>query len=156
VNLNATLLAQMVVFLILAWFTMKFVWPPLIKALDERSQKIADGLAAAEKGKAELVAANKRVDQELSQARNEGQQRIADAEKRAQVVAEEIKRNAQAEAARIVAAAKADADQQIIKARESLRGEVAALAVRGAEQILKREIDANAHAELLNQLKAEL
>jgi F-type H+-transporting ATPase subunit b len=156
VNLNATLLAQMVVFLILAWFTMKFVWPPLIKALDERSQKIADGLAAAEKGKAELDAANKRVDQELSQARNEGQQRIADAEKRAQVVAEEIKRNAQAEAARIVAAAKADADQQIIKARESLRGEVAALAVRGAEQILKREIDANAHAELLNQLKAEL
>ncbi|CAM2138843.1 ATP synthase Fo complex subunit b [Pararobbsia alpina] len=155
-NLNATLLAQMVVFLILAWFTMKFVWPPLIKALDERSQKIADGLAAAEKGKAELDAANKRVDQELSQARNEGQQRIADAEKRAQVVAEEIKRNAQAEAARIVAAAKADADQQIIKARESLRGEVAALAVRGAEQILKREIDANAHAELLNQLKAEL
>jgi F-type H+-transporting ATPase subunit b len=156
VNLNATLLAQMVVFLILAWFTMKFVWPPLIKALDERSQKIADGLAAAEKGKAELDAANKRVDQELSQARNEGQQRIADAEKRAQVVADEIKRNAQAEAARIVAAAKADADQQIIKARESLRGEVAALAVRGAEQILKREIDANAHAQLLNQLKAEL
>ncbi|HTJ91791.1 MAG TPA: F0F1 ATP synthase subunit B [Pararobbsia sp.] len=155
-NLNATLLAQMVVFLILAWFTMKFVWPPLIKALDERSQKIADGLAAAEKGKAELDAANKRVDQELSQARNEGQQRIADAEKRAQVVADEIKRNAQAEAARIVAAAKADADQQIIKARESLRGEVAALAVRGAEQILKREIDANAHAQLLNQLKAEL
>ncbi|RKP58487.1 F0F1 ATP synthase subunit B [Pararobbsia silviterrae] len=155
-NLNATLLAQMVVFLILAWFTMKFVWPPLIKALDERSQKIADGLAAAEKGKAELDAANKRVDQELSQARNEGQARIADAEKRAQVVADEIKRNAQAEAARIVAAAKADADQQIIKARESLRGEVAALAVRGAEQILKREIDANAHAQLLNQLKAEL
>jgi F-type H+-transporting ATPase subunit b len=156
VNLNATLLAQMVVFLILAWFTMKFVWPPLIKALDERSQKIADGLAAAEKGKAELQAANKRVDQELATARNEGQQRIADAEKRAQLVAEEIKRNAQAEAARIIATAKADADQQIIKARESLRGEVAALAVRGAEQILKREIDANAHAELLNQLKAEL
>jgi F-type H+-transporting ATPase subunit b len=156
VNLNATLLAQMVVFLILAWFTMKFVWPPLIKALDERSQKIADGLAAAEKGKAELTAANKRVDQELASARNEGQQRIADAEKRAQLVADEIKRNAQTEAARIISAAKADADQQIIKARESLRGEVAALAVRGAEQILKREIDANAHAELLNQLKAEL
>ncbi len=155
-NLNATLLAQMVVFLILAWFTMKFVWPPLIKALDERSQKIADGLAAAEKGKAELTAANKRVDQELASARNEGQQRIADAEKRAQLVADEIKRNAQTEAARIITAAKADADQQIIKARESLRGEVAALAVRGAEQILKREIDANAHAELLNQLKAEL
>ncbi len=155
-NLNATLLAQMVVFLILAWFTMKFVWPPLIKALDERSQKIADGLAAAEKGKAELDAANKRVDQELAAARDEGQQRIADAEQRAQLVADEIKRNAQAEAARIVATAKADAEQQIVKAREALRGDVATLAVRGAEQILKREIDANAHAELLNQLKAEL
>ena len=102
-SITGTLIVQMIVFLILVWFTMKFVWPPLIKALDERSQKIADGLAAAEKGKAELDAANKRVDQELSQARNEGQQRIADAEKRAQVVADEIKRNAQAEAARIVA-----------------------------------------------------
>jgi F-type H+-transporting ATPase subunit b len=156
VNLNATLLAQMVVFLILAWFTMKFVWPPLIKALDDRSQKIADGLAAAEKGKAELDAANKRVDQELAQARNEGQQRIADAEQRAQLVADEIKRNAQAEAARILATAKSDAEQQIVRAREALRGDVATLAVRGAEQILKREIDANVHAELLNQLKAEL
>jgi F-type H+-transporting ATPase subunit b len=156
VNLNATLLAQMVVFLILAWFTMKFVWPPLIKALDDRSQKIADGLAAAEKGKAELDAANKLVDKELAQARDEGQHRIADAEQRAQLVADEIKRNAQAEAARILATAKADADQQIVKAREALRGDVATLAVRGAEQILKREIDASAHAELLNQLKAEL
>jgi F-type H+-transporting ATPase subunit b len=156
VNLNATLLAQMVVFLILAWFTMKFVWPPLIKALDDRSQKIADGLAAAEKGKAELDAANKRVDQELAEARNEGQQRIADAEQRAQLVADEIKRNAQVEAARILATAKSDAEQQIVKAREALRGDVATLAVRGAEQILKREIDASAHAELLNQLKAEL
>jgi len=88
VNLNATLFAQMVVFLILAWFTMKFVWPPLINALDERAKKIADGLSAAEKGKAELEAAHKRVDQELAQARNDGQQRIADAEKRAAAVAE--------------------------------------------------------------------
>ncbi len=90
-NLNATLFAQMVVFLILAWFTMKFVWPPLINALDERAKKIADGLSAAEKGKAELEAAHKRVDQELAQARNDGQQRIADAEKRAVAVADEIK-----------------------------------------------------------------
>jgi F-type H+-transporting ATPase subunit b len=146
----------MVVFLVLAWFTMKFVWPPLINALDERSKKIADGLAAAEKGKAELEAAHKRVDQELSQARNDGQQRIADAEKRAQAVAEEIKVNAQAEASRIIAQAKAEAEQQIVKAREALRGEVATLAVKGAEQILKREVDQKAHAELLNQLKAEL
>ncbi|WP_116135797.1 F0F1 ATP synthase subunit B [Trinickia diaoshuihuensis] len=155
-NLNATLIAQMVVFLILAWFTMKFVWPPMVKALDERAKKIADGLAAAEKGKTELEAAHKRVDQELAQARNDGQQRIADAEKRALAVAEEIKANAQAEAARIIAQAKAEAEQQVVKARESLRAEVASLAVKGAEQILKREVDQAAHAELLNQLKAEL
>ncbi|KMY86206.1 ATP synthase F0 sector subunit b [Candidatus Paraburkholderia calva] len=155
-NLNATLFAQMVVFLILTWFTMKFVWPPLINVLDERSKKIADGLAAADKGKAELEAAHKRVDQELAQARTDGQQRIADAEKRAAAVAEEIKANAQAEAACIVAQAKADADQQIVKARESLRAEVATLAVKGAEQILKREVDQKAHADLLNQLKTEL
>ena len=155
-NLNATLFAQMVVFLILAWFTMKFVWPPLINALDERSKKIADGLAAAEKGKSELEAAHKRVGEELATARNEGQSRIADAEKRALAVAEEIKAQAHAEAARIIAQAKADADQQVVKAREVLRAEVAALAVQGAEQILKREVDQSAHAELLNQLKAEL
>jgi len=146
----------MVVFLILAWFTMKFVWPPMVKALDERAKKIADGLAAAEKGKTELEAAHKRVDQELAQARTDGQQRIADAEKRALSVADEIKANAQAEAARILAQAKADAEQQVVKARETLRAEVAALAVQGAEQILKREIDQAAHTELLNQLKAEL
>jgi F-type H+-transporting ATPase subunit b len=156
VNLNATLFAQMVVFLILAWFTMKFVWPPLINAIDERSKKIADGLSAAEKGKQELEAAHKRVDQELAQARNDGQQRIADAEKRAVAVADEIKAQAQAEAARIIAQAKAEADQQVMKAREALRGQVAALAVQGAEQILKREVDQAAHADLLNQLKAEL
>ena len=155
-NLNATLFAQMVVFLILAWFTMKFVWPPLINALDERSKKIADGLAAAEKGKSELEAAHKRVGEELATARNEGQSRIADAEKRALAVAVEIKAQAHAEAARIIAQAKADADQQVVKAREALRSEVAALAVQGAEQILKREVDQSAHAELLNQLKAEL
>ena len=155
-NLNATLFAQMVVFLILAWFTMKFVWPPLVNALDERAKKIADGLAAAEKGKTELEAAHKRVDQELSAARNEGQHRIAEAEKRAHAVADEIKAHAQAEAARIIAQAKADAEQQVMKAREALRGEVAVLAVKGAEQILKREIDQAAHAQLLNQLKAEL
>lgn len=155
-NINATLFAQTVVFLILAWFTMKFIWPPLINAIDERAKKIADGLAAAEKGRADLQIANKRADQALAEAREEGSKRIAEAEKRALAVAEEIKKNAQAEAARIIANAKAEADQQAIKARETLRGEVAVLAVKGAESILKREIDANAHADLLNQLKAEL
>jgi F-type H+-transporting ATPase subunit b len=156
VNLNATLFAQLIVFLILAWFAMKFVWPPMINALDERAKKIADGLAAAEKGQAELAAAHKRVDEELAQARTDGQQRVADAEKRALANAEEIKAQAHAEAGRILAQAQADAELQVIKAREVLRDQVAVLAVQGAEQILKREIDRNAHADLLNQLKAEL
>lgn len=155
-NLNATLFAQMVVFFILWWVVAKFIWPPLMKALDERAKKIADGLAAAEKGKADLESANKRAEQALTEARTEGAQRIADAEKRAQVSADEIKHNAQAEATRIIAQAKAEAEQQVTRARETLRDEVAALAVKGAEQILKREVNAQAHADLLNQLKAEL
>jgi len=156
VNLNATLFAQFVVFFILAGFTMKFVWPPLIKALDERAKKIADGLAAADRGKADLAAAEKRVQAELSTARDEGQKRIGDAEKRAQLIIEEAKKTASEEAARIIANAKADAEQQVTKAREELRGEVATLAVKGAEQILKREVNAAAHADLLTQLKTEL
>ncbi|MDB5764340.1 MAG: synthase subunit [Herminiimonas sp.] len=155
-NLNATLFAQFVVFFILAAFTMKFVWPPLMKALDERAQKITDGLAAADRGKAEMAAAEKRVQVELASARDEGQKRIGDAEKRAQGIIEDAKKTASEEAARIIAAAKADAEQQVTKARETLRGEVATLAVRGAEQILKREVNAAAHADLLNQLKTEL
>jgi F-type H+-transporting ATPase subunit b len=156
VNLNATLFAQFVVFFILAWFTMRFVWPPLMKALDERAQKITDGLAAADRGKAEMAAAEKRAQAELATARDEGQKRIGDAEKRAQGIIEDAKKTASEEAARIIAAAKADAEQQVSKAREVLRGEVAALAVKGAEQILRREVNAAAHADLLNQLKVEL
>jgi F-type H+-transporting ATPase subunit b len=156
VNLNATLLAQFVVFFILAWFTMKFVWPPLMKALDERAEKIAAGLAAADRGKAEMAAAEKRAQAELASARDEGQKRIIDAEKRAQAIIEEAKRIAAEEAARIIATAKADADQQVTHARDQLRGQIANLAVRGAEQILKREVNAAAHADLLNQLKTEL
>ncbi|WP_432258666.1 F0F1 ATP synthase subunit B [Cupriavidus sp. TMH.W2] len=155
-NLNATFFAQMVVFFILWWVVAKFIWPPLVKALDERAKKIADGLAAAEKGKAELELANKRVDQAMAEARTEGAQRVADAEKRAQLTADEIKQNAQAEAARIIAQAKAEAEQQVTRARETLRDQVAVLAVKGAEQILKREVNAQVHSDLLNQLKAEL
>lgn len=155
-NLNATFFAQMVVFFILWWVVAKFIWPPLVKALDERAKKIADGLAAAEKGKAELELANKRVDQAMAEARTEGAQRVADAEKRAQLTADEIKQNAHAEAARIIAQAKAEAEQQVTRAREDLRDQVAVLAVKGAEQILKREVNAQVHTDLLNQLKAEL
>jgi F-type H+-transporting ATPase subunit b len=146
----------MVVFFILWWVVAKFVWPPLIKALDERAAKVADGLAAAEKGKVDLDLATKRADQALAEAKNEGTQRIAEAEKRAQQGAEEIKQNAQTEAARIIAQAKSEAEQQVIRARDVLRNEVAVLAVKGAEQILRREVDPKAHAALLDQLKAEL
>ncbi|TFW10461.1 F0F1 ATP synthase subunit B [Oxalobacteraceae bacterium OM1] len=155
-NLNATLIAQFVVFFILAWFTMKFVWPPVMKALDERAEKIANGLAAADRGKAEMAAAEKRAQAELATARDEGQKRINDAEKRAQSIIEDAKKTASEEAARIIAAAKADAEQQVTRAREELRAQVAAIAVKGAEQILKREVNAAAHADLLNQLKTEL
>ena len=154
--LNATLAAQFVVFFILAMFTMKFVWPPLMKALDDRAQKIADGLAAADRGKAEMAAAEKRVQAELSGARDEGQKRIGEAEKRAASIIDDAKKTAGEEAARIVAAAHDDAQQQVTRAREELRGQVATLAVKGAEQILKREVNAAAHADLLAQLQTEL
>jgi F-type H+-transporting ATPase subunit b len=156
VNLNATLFAQMIAFFVLWWVVAHFVWPPLVKALDERSSKIADGLAVAERGKAALELANNVAEQELSKARQEGAQRVAEAEKRAQMSADEIRANAQTEAARIISQAKQDADQQIARARELLRAEVAALAVKGAEQILRREVDAKAHGQLLDQLKVEL
>lgn len=155
-NLNATLLAQIVVFAILWWFTMKFVWPPITKALDERAKKIADGLAAADKAKSELADANKRVEAQLAQTRDESAKRLADAEKRAQAIIDEAKKRADDEGAKIIAAAKADAEQQMIQAREALREQVAALAVKGAEQILKREVNAGVHAELLTRLKTEL
>jgi F-type H+-transporting ATPase subunit b len=147
---------QSIVFLILAWVVAKFVWPPVVNALDARAKKIAEGLAAADQGKQAMAAAEKRVQVELASARDEGAKRIADAEQRAQLVSEEIKANAHAEAARIVAQAKAEAEQQVTKAREELRGQVAALAVKGAEQILKREINPQAHADLLAQLSTEL
>ena len=155
-NLNATLFAQMIVFFILWWVVARFVWPPLVKALDERATKVAEGLAAAERGKADLASASKLAEQELSRARQEGGQRVAEAEKRAQLSAEEIRSNAQAEAARIINQAKQDAEQQVSRARDVLRAEVANLAVRGAEQILRREVDPKVHAALLDQLKAEL
>jgi F-type H+-transporting ATPase subunit b len=156
VNINATLIIQLIVFLILVWFTMTFVWPPITKALDERAAKIADGLAAADKAKADLSSANKRVEEELAKTRTETASRLADAERRAQAIVEEAKAKATEEGNKIIAAAKADADQQTVKARETLREQVAALAVKGAEQILRKEVNAGVHADLLGRLKAEL
>ncbi len=155
-SINATLIIQMIVFAILVWFTMKFVWPPITAALDERAKRIADGLSAADKAKAELSNANKRVEQQLSEARNDASQRLADAERLAQSMVEEAKGRASDEGSKIIAAAKAEAEQEATKAREALREQVAALAVKGAESILKREVNPGVHAELLNRLKAEL
>jgi F-type H+-transporting ATPase subunit b len=156
VSLNATLFAQLVVFFILAWFTMKFVWPPIVKALDERAQKIADGLSAADKAKADLATANKRVEEQLSAARTDAAQRLADSERLAQQMIEEAKGRAADEGAKIIAAAKAEAEHEAVKVREALRDQVAALAVKGAEQILRKEVNPAVHADLLGRLKAEL
>ena len=146
----------MIVFVILALFTMRFIWPPITAALDERAAKIREGLSAAEKAKAELALANKRIEEELSSARTDAAQRLADAERLAQSMIEEAKSRASEEGAKIVAAARAEAEQEATKARETLREQVASLAVRGAEQILRREVDARTHADLLGQLKAQL
>ncbi len=155
-SITGTLIIQMIVFLILVGFTMKFVWPPIASALDERAAKIADGLAAADKAKSELSAANQKVEAELAKSRNETAQRLADAERRAQAIIEEAKARATEEGNKIVAAARVEAEQQTVKARETLREQVAALAVKGAEQILRKEVNAGVHADLLSRLKTEL
>jgi F-type H+-transporting ATPase subunit b len=156
VSINATLFVQAIVFAILVWFTMKFVWPPIATALDERAQKIADGLAAADKAKSELTNANQRVEAELAKSRAETASRLADAERRAMAIIEEAKARATEEGNKIIASAKAEAEQQAVGARESLREQVAVLAVKGAEQILRKEINAGVHADLLSRLKTEL
>jgi F-type H+-transporting ATPase subunit b len=156
VNITSTLIIQMIVFLILIGFTMKYIWPPLTAALDERARKIADGLSAADKAKAELAQANKRVEEQLSAARDDAAKRLADAERLGQQMIEEAKGRASAEGAKIVAAAKVEAEQESMKAREALREQVAGLAVKGAEAILRREVNPAVHAELLGRLQSEL
>jgi F-type H+-transporting ATPase subunit b len=156
VSINATFFAQLTVFFLLVLFTMKFVWPPIAKALDERAQKISDGLADADKAKSELQTANKRVEDVLLKTRNESAVVLADAGRRAQSMVEEAKIKAAEEGVKIVAAAKVEAEQQTLKAREQLREQVAALAVKGAEQILRKEVNASVHADLLSRLKTEL
>ncbi|MBI3156102.1 MAG: F0F1 ATP synthase subunit B [Burkholderiales bacterium] len=155
-SINATLILQMIVFAILVGFTMKYVWPPITAALDERARKVAEGLSAADKAKADLAAANQRVEQQLAAARDDAARRLADAERLAQQIVEEAKGRAGEEASKIVAAARAEAEQESVKAREVLREQVAGLAVKGAEAILRREVDPAVHADLLGRLKAEL
>ncbi len=155
-NINLTLLAQAVSFAILIWFTVKFVWPPLLNAVETRQKQIADGLAAGERGRHELELAAKRATQELHGAKEKASEIIAQAEKRASEIVEEAKNNAKAEGDRIVAGAKAEIEQEVNRAKEGLRQQVAGLAIAGAEKILRREIDAKAHAEMLGAIAQEL
>ncbi len=146
----------MVVFFIGCWITMKYIWPPLIKAIEERQQKIAEGLAAADKGSHALAEAQARGKEIEAEARARATTIVSDGEKRGAKIVESAKQQAQVEADRIIATAKAEAEQQMQRAREQLRDEVAALAVAGAQQILSREVDQKVHAQLLEQLKAKL
>lgn len=154
-NINATLIGQAIWFAVFIWITMKFVWPPLQKAMKDRQQQIADGLAAAERGKHELELAGKRSGDVIREARDKSGEILAQAEKRAQHIIDEAKETAKLEHARIVGSAKADIDQEVMRAKEQLRERVAELAVAGAGRILRREVDAKAHADILAKLRQE-
>lgn len=155
-SINLTLIGQMITFTLLVWFTMKFVWPPIIGAMEERKKKIADGLAAAERGQEEIKLAEKKAKTVLKEAKEQSAEIIASAQKRANELVEESKLQAQKEGERLLEAAKAQIEQETLQARETLRKEVAALALRAAEQILKEEIDKAKHQALLNKTAEQL
>lgn len=155
-NINLTLIAQALTFAIFIWFTAKFVWPPLSRAIEARQTQIAEGLAAAERGKQELEQAAVRTADMLRDARQQAQDILAQAERRGGQIVEEAKIAASEEGARLVAGAKAEIEQEVSRAREALRTQVAALAIAGAEQILRREVDEKDHAELLASVQSQL
>ncbi len=155
-NINLTLIGQLLAFIVFVWFTKKYVWTPIIAALNERKAKIADGLAAAERGQHEQELAKERAVEELKKAKAQAAEIINLANKRANEIVDEAKENARAEGARILAAAQADIEQETNRARETLRGKVAELAVAGAEKILRREINADAHSEVLDTVAKQL
>lgn len=155
-NINLTLIGQAISFAIFVFFCMKFVWPPLTAALAERQKKIADGLNAADKAQRDLETAKGQVEQELNEAKQKAAQLLDQANRRASQLVEEAKAQAQAEGERLKAQAREEIEQELNRARDDLRAQVAALAVAGAEKILKAQVDAQAHAAMLNQLAAEL
>lgn len=155
-NVNATLFGQMLAFGILIWFTLKFVWPPLLAAIEERQKKIADGLAAADRAAASLKDATAKSDEELKAARQQSAEIVAAANKQAAALVEQAKAAATAEAERIRTAAKGEVDREVAAAREALRKQVGELAVLGAARILKREVDAKAHADVIGELAARI
>lgn len=155
-NFNLTLVAQAITFAIFIWFSAKFVWPPLLVAIETRQKAIADGLSAAERGRLELEQASKKTSDSLREGKEKAAAMVAAAEKRAAEIVEEAKSAARVEAERIVETARGQVEQDVQRAREELRGRVATLAVAGAERILRREVDAKAHSELLAGLSKEL
>ncbi len=155
-NINFTLIAQAIAFAVLIWFTVKFVWPPLLKAIETRQKEIADGLAAAADGRNALEVAAKKSEVTLNEAKQKASEIIGQAEKRGTQIVEEAKNNAKSEADRIITGAKAEIDQEVNRAKEGLRAQVSALAVAGAEKILRKEIDGKLHSEMLSKLAAEL
>ena len=155
-SINATLIGQIITFALLVWFTMKYIWPPLFDSLEQRKKKIADGLAAASEGRSALEVAAKKSEVTLNEAKQKASEIIGQAEKRATQIVEEAKGNAKVEGERILTGAKAEIDQEVNRAKEGLRAQVSALAVAGAEKILRKEIDAKAHSEMLSKLAAEL
>lgn len=155
-NINLTLIGQTITFAIFVWFCMKFIWPPIVNALETRRKQIADGLAAADRGKHELELASKRATESLHEAKLKASEIIAQAEKRSAQIVDEAKNDAKAEGERMLAAARAEMEQEVFRAREQLRGQVAQLVVAGAEKVLRREVDAKAHADLLEAIKSEL
>ena len=154
-NLNFTLVAQAIVFASFIWFTVKFVWPHMLRAIEARQKTIADGLAAAEQGRRSLETSARQAEDAVSQARHRAAEILAQAEKRATQLVDEAREAAKAEGGREKAAAKAEIEQEVTRAREQLRDQVASLAVAGAEKILRREVDAKAHGELLESIKQE-
>ncbi|MFM7481553.1 MAG: F0F1 ATP synthase subunit B [Candidatus Methylopumilus sp.] len=155
-NINFTLIAQAIAFAILIWFTVKFVWPPLLGAIEKRQKEIADGLAAAQEGKASLEIAEKKSAQSLGEAKQKAAEIISQAEKRASEILEDAKNQAKEEGDRIILGAKAEIDQEVNRAKETLRAQVSSLAIAGAEKILLKEIDKKVHSDMLNKLAKEL
>jgi F-type H+-transporting ATPase subunit b len=156
VHINATLIGQMITFALFIWFTMKFVWPPITKALADRQKQIADGLEAAERGRHELDLAQQRAVEKLREAKSQAADVIEQANQRASHIVEEAKENARVEGERLLVLAKADIQQERHKAKEQLLQEVAALAMMGAEKILQRQIDAKTNSQLIDQLIEEI
>jgi len=156
VNINATLFAQMIVFAILIWVTMKWIWPPLMAAIEDRQQKIAEGLAAADRSKKDLAQAEEKVNEVIREARVQAAEIVSQAEMRRSQIIDHAKDEAIEEGNRQKAAAAAEIASASARAREDLRKQVSALAIAGAEKLLKREIDANAHKALLDELAAQI